>query len=84
MGSVSLWLAFISQFEYPIRILAAVAVPNAPAAAAAAVPDADAWKLCCWTVAAGGDWRSSVQEWSHTSNPKLSTSCHAVLNTHWS
>eukprot|EP00983_Pelagomonas_calceolata_P052275 1142775-Pelagomonas_calceolata.AAC.2 len=48
-----------NTFEYPIRILAAAA-----AAAAAAVPDADddAWKLCCWIAAAGGDWRSSVQE----------------------
>eukprot|EP00983_Pelagomonas_calceolata_P025937 813082-Pelagomonas_calceolata.AAC.3 len=81
MGSMGLWLAFISQFEYPTRILAAAA-----AAAAAPVPDADAdaWKLCCWTVAAGGDWRSAVQEWSYTSNPKLFTSCHTVLNTHWS
>eukprot|EP00983_Pelagomonas_calceolata_P109427 1159555-Pelagomonas_calceolata.AAC.17 len=39
------------------------------------MPDTDAWKLCCWTVAAGKDWRSSVQEWSYTSNSKLSTSC---------
>eukprot|EP00983_Pelagomonas_calceolata_P053091 1143154-Pelagomonas_calceolata.AAC.1 len=75
---MGLWLAFISQFEYPIRILAAAA------AAAVPVPDAGAWKLCCWTIAAGGDWRSTVQEWSYTSNPKLSTSCHTALNTHWS
>eukprot|EP00983_Pelagomonas_calceolata_P125584 1161222-Pelagomonas_calceolata.AAC.7 len=76
MGSMGLSLTFLSQFKSPIRILAATA-------AAAPVPGADAWKLCCWTVAAGGDWRSSVQEWSYTSNPKLSTSCHTVLNTHW-
>eukprot|EP00983_Pelagomonas_calceolata_P127768 1161443-Pelagomonas_calceolata.AAC.1 len=55
-----LWLALISQFEYPIRILAA-------RAAVAADGDGDAWKLCCWTVAATGeDRRSSVQEWSYT------------------
>eukprot|EP00983_Pelagomonas_calceolata_P070681 1150880-Pelagomonas_calceolata.AAC.1 len=64
------------EFKYPIRILAAAAaaVPDAATAAAAPVPDSDAWKLCCWTVAAGWDWRSSVQEWSYTSNSKLSTS----------
>eukprot|EP00983_Pelagomonas_calceolata_P017568 550678-Pelagomonas_calceolata.AAC.1 len=63
MGSIDLWLAIIFQCEYPIQTLAAAAL----AAGAAGAADADACKLCCWTIAAiGGDWRSSVQKWSYT------------------
>eukprot|EP00983_Pelagomonas_calceolata_P002373 79849-Pelagomonas_calceolata.AAC.5 len=73
MGSMGLWLAIISQLEYPIQILAA-----APAAAAAPVPDADAWKLCCWELE---ELCSGVEL---CKQPKLSTNCHTVLNTHGS
>eukprot|EP00983_Pelagomonas_calceolata_P057925 1145277-Pelagomonas_calceolata.AAC.4 len=44
MGSMGLWLAFISQFEYPIRILAAAAAAAAAAAVPASVP-ASRWLM---------------------------------------
>eukprot|EP00983_Pelagomonas_calceolata_P100775 1158610-Pelagomonas_calceolata.AAC.10 len=65
------------KFEYPIRILAA----RAAVAAAAAAADGDAWKLCCWTIAAtGGDWRSSVQEWNYT---REGTTQEGNVHPHW-